>query len=312
MELENFDPRYLEPMTALFNGMTEGQTRMARLEPGDFAALVSKKSYFDPGLVWVAKRGGDVLGWIHAAVTGPSEHWYSAKKVYARISMLVFPPGDVAVGAALVERALAQLRAAGHERILAMHCDGGYPFYRGLYDGGEPMCPAELAHLHMAFGYCGCKLTHESITKLVEMPRRPKLIEPKVKAEFVERTPPEMERPVGRESWTGLDPRVTVAIVDGQEAGMIGWVVQPHLMAKLGQPEMSIYMLGVGASFQRQGLAGALVTRALAAAYERGARSGTVGSEIGNPAAHHSYEKAGFRPLSITMGREWNAARSGE
>ncbi|MCC7409656.1 MAG: GNAT family N-acetyltransferase [Phycisphaeraceae bacterium] len=305
LTLESYDARYLDGMTALYNRAAAGNAHIVPLTPGLFVELVCRKSYFDPATLLVAVDGGEVVGWVHWTVTGPTEHWYNRSRRYARISMVMVDPGRLDAGVVLVEQATAALRAQGHERLLGMHCDGGYPFYRGLFDGGEPMAPVEFIASHMALGYHGYKTAGESVFKVARMTQKPAVVEARIAMEY--RDVPLAELPgqseLGNESWVGFEPRVIRAFAEGQDVGAIGYVMQPQLAARLGHPAANIFMLGVTPTFQRKGIAASLVSRMLIASWERGAREASVGSDIYNPAPHQTYAKLGFEPQGLSIGR---------
>ena len=58
-------------------------------------------------------------------------------------------------------------------------------------------------------------------------------------------------------------------------------------------------------------IAEALVSRAARAAYAAGAHRMTVGSQVHNQAAHHTYDKLGFVACGLSIGREWSARSEG-
>jgi hypothetical protein len=58
----------LPDMLALTNRETAHQPHIAPLTPDLFIALVESKSYFDPKGLFVAKRNGRVVGWVHGCV----------------------------------------------------------------------------------------------------------------------------------------------------------------------------------------------------------------------------------------------------
>jgi len=305
LDLQAYDQRYLEAMTRLYNEQASHEPHVANLTPELFLSLIQTKSYFNASDLLVALERGRVAGWIHSAVSGATETWLGPQHRYARISMLVYRPSQLKVGLSLVEAALKSLASRGHDRIWVMHAEGGYPFYRGLFEGGEYMCPASLPHLHLAFVYHGCKATSQSIFKLARFDEAPPLLEAQVPTEYAEAalSPPHA---TVAESWVGFGPRVIYATLDGGNAGTIGWVMQPHLTAKLGVPCANIYMLGVAGQHQRKGIAAALVSRAARAAYAAGARRMTVGSQVHNQAAHNTYDKLGFVAAGLSIGREWS------
>lgn len=306
LDLRPYEQRYLEAMLRLYNQQVAHEPHVADLTPQVFVSLVERKSYFNPDHLLIAMEGGEVVGWIHAAVTAATETWLGPQHRYARISMLVYYPERLRVGLELVRVALQRLADQEHKPVWVMHAEGGYPFYRGLFTGGEYMCPASLPHLHLAFGYHGCTATSQSIFKVARFEASPPLLEATVSAEYVE-APLSPPHPTVAESWAGFDPRVIYANINGDNAGAIGWVMQPHLQTKLGAPCANIYMLGVAGHHQRKGIAAALVSRAARAAFAAGARLMTVGTQVHNQAAHRTYDKLGFLAAGLSIGRQWTA-----
>ena len=300
--IETHDRIHLEGMTALYNAETAGEPHIAPLTPERFAELVECKSYFDPTGLLVARAGGEVLGWIHACLAPGSEAWHDPGRKVARIRMLIFPATRLDVGRALVSTATAWLRERESGPLEAMHAESGYPFYRGLWFGGEPMGPSSLPHVQLAFEVGGYKNTQESIFMTAQVESPPPAITADVKAAFVE-APAEMKHEAMRESWIGFAPMRTRALLEGEEVGSIGWVVLPHVADRLGAPCLNIWGLGVHEQHRRKGIAAALVSRALARAHAQGARFASVGTQLWNSPAHATYAKFGFRPHCLLIGR---------
>lgn len=300
--VEPYAKRDVPALVRLFNHQCELERHVAVLTPEMFAQFVEAKPYFDPHGLQVARRGGEIVGWVHAAITGPTEPWYDTAMRLARVSMFVYRPGELEVGRALINTATQYLRDQGHERIYAFHAHGGYPFYRGLFTGGEYTGPSSLAHLHQALRHCGYTTTHESVTQSVAMPAAPKLVEPRVPAEFHDQ-PLTMAHETMAASWTGFEPRVIDVTIEGEHAGQIGYVLLPHLAARLGSPCLDIYSMGVTPERRRLGLASSLVNRAMRAGYDRGARVASVYTEMHNQAAAGTYARCGFVPFGVNLGR---------
>ena len=301
VSIETYERKHLEGMTALYNSETKFEPHIAPLTPERFIALAEAKSYFDPTGLFVAVEGGEVVGWVHACVAGGSEPWQDPSKNVARIRMLICPRSCLKVGEALVAEATQWLKRTGQGQLLAMHARVGYPFYRGLWMGGEPMCPVTFPHLHLAFEVGGYKNTQESIFMVAEMTSPPEEVTAMADIELVE-SPAEMKHEPMRESWIGFQPMRTRALVREEEVGAIGWVLQPHL-DRLGAPCVNIWSLGVTEEHRRKGIASALVSRVMARGYETGARSASVGTQLWNAPAHATYAKLGFRPYCIVVGR---------
>jgi len=301
--IETYSRTYLDGLTALYNAETAFEPHIAPLTPERFVELVERKSYFDPTGLFAAREHGKVLGWIHACLAPGSEPWHDGEQKVARIRMLIYPATRLDVGRALVTAATAWLRERDSGPLEAMHAESGYPFYRGLWLGGEPMGAASLPHVQLAFEVGGYKLAQESIFMTAEVDSPPPPITPEVKVAFVE-SPAEMKHDGMRESWIGLAPMRTRALLDGEEVGSIGWVILPHVAERLGAPCMSIHGLGVHEQHRRKGIAVALISRALARAYAQGARFASVGTQLWNAPAHATYAKFRFRPHCLLLGRK--------
>lgn len=302
IQIETYQHNHLPGMTAVYNAETAFDPHIAPLTPDRFIKLVEEKSYFDPAGLFVAKENGAIAGWIHACLAPGSEGRHNPQQKIPRIRMLIFPRARLDVGNALVTEATAWLTGAGHEQIEAMHAKDGYPFYRGLWVGGEPMGPVTLPHLHMALETGGYRNTQESIFLVAEMPASPPAPTPRINIELTT-APATLTHEAMRESWVGFEPMRTRALVNGEEAGSIGWVLQPYL-DRLGAPCMNIWGLGVKEQFRRQGIAAALVADAMRQSYALGARTASVGTQLWNAPAHATYAKLGYRPYCIVAGRE--------
>jgi len=304
--IRSYDRQYLDGMCQTYNAMTESEPHIAPLDADLFARLVEDKSYFDPSGLFVAVERGRVTGWVHACVAPTTEGWQKGDETYARIRMLVFAPDSARTGVALVNEATEWLKRSGKQEILGFHCKAGYPFYRGLWMGGEPMVPATLAHIHMAFGICGYKSTHESIFLTARVPSRPSEVSAAVKLQFRE-SDAMMASDGMRESWKGFAPKTMMAYVDDECAGHIGWVLLPHVK-RLGAPAMNIWSLSVDEQHRRKGIAAALVSRSMRLSWEAGARHASVGTQLWNMPAIASYAKFGFLPDRVLIARTLDLA----
>jgi GNAT superfamily N-acetyltransferase len=300
--LETYDRRYLEGMTRLFNAETAGEGHIAKLDPGLFMALVESKSAFDPAGLFVAVERGAVMGWAHACVALPTEPYQEATQPFPQIRMLIFPRDRSKVGGALVAEATEWLKRSGQTQLLAIHAQRGYPFYRGLWMGGEPMGPNSLPQVQVALEVGGYKNVQESIFMAGEMTSPPEEYEAAAPIELIDE-PAEMKHEGMRESWIGFQPMRTRAMLGEQEAGSMGWVMLPHMASKLGAPAMNIWGLGVREEHRRKGIAAALIGRAMRLSYAQGARFCSVGTQLWNAPAHATYAKFGFVPHCVMVGR---------
>ena len=300
--LQTYHPDYLEGLTALYNAETAFEPHIAPLTPERFVELVEKKSYFDPKGLWIAVEGGQVVGWIHACVAPGSEAHHDPREKVPRLRMLLFPRDRLPVGRALVAEATAWLQRAGHHTIEALHAEKGYPFYRGLWLGSEPMAPMTLPHVQLVLRVSGYRITQESVFMVAEMASPPPRFRPGVDLEWVQ-APAEMKHEPMRESWIGFEPMQTWALLDGEEVGRVAWVVLPQVADRLGAPALNIWGLGVREPYRCRGFATALVSHAMSEGYAQGARFASVGTQLWNLPAHATYAKLGFQPYRIVVGR---------
>lgn len=299
--ISTYTPALLDGMLALYNAETAFEPHIAVLTIDRFAELVATKSTFDPDGIFVAVEGGAVVGWVHACVSAGSERGQDPEKRLPRIRMLIYTRERLEVGAALVEEATRWLKGSGQKVLLAMHARAGYPFYRGIWMGGEPMCPITLPHVQLALEVGGYANTQESIFMTTEMRTPPDAIaSPGI--DLVESASEIAHEPM-RESWIGFDPRRTRAMMGDDEIGGISWVIQPHLADRLGAPCMNIWGLGVSEDHRRKGMASALIASAMKSSFAMGARFASVGTQLWNAPAHATYAKLGYIPHTVLVGR---------
>lgn len=305
VRIERYEQTHLEAMCRAFNAVTAEEPHIARLTPELFLELVEPKSYFDPAGILVAVRGQEVVGWVHACLAPPSEPYHEPNANFPRIRMLIFRSDDLKAGGVLVAEATAWLKqvGSGQAELEAMHCKAGYPFYRGLWMGGEPMCPTgSLPQLEVAFEVAGYKKEAESTMMVGDLSSAPPELDASVALEFVS-APAAMKHEPMRESWVGFEPMRIQAVLDGVEVGSIGWVLLPHVASKLGSPAVNIWSLGVQEEHWRKGIAAALVSRACSLGYAQGARVASVGTQLWNAPAQATYAKLGFEPYCVVSGR---------
>jgi GNAT superfamily N-acetyltransferase len=301
--VEPYSREHLAGMMDLYERETAFEPHIAPLTPARFVELVESKSYFDPAGLLVARDGGAVAGWVHACVAPTTEPWQEAGKLAARLRMLIYPRERLRVGAALVRAATEWLKASGAKEIEALHPGWGYPFYRGLWLGAEPMGPATMPHVQLALSSHGYQLDFESVLMTATMDGPPRHGPAQVRLEVVE-APAEMAHEGMRESWAGFAPMQTAVSIGEEEVGRVGWVLLPHVSEKLGAPCLNIWSLGVDPRHRRQGIGLFLVREAMRRGYELGARHCSVGTQLWNTPAHATYTAAGYRPYCLLVGRK--------
>ena len=297
-----YRPNYLEGLAALYNRETAIERHIAPLTAERFNALVAAKSYFDPAGLFVALETGSVVGWVHACVAPGSESRHNPQTSVPRIRLLVFPRERPDVGRGLVAEATSWLRKSGQGEILAMHSKAGYPFYRCLWLGAEPKCPATMPHVQAALGAAGYANTLESVFMTRDMAEWPAGPRPPPMLELAESPTAMVHQPM-RESWAGFEPRVVRAFLAGREVGRVGWVVEPYHADRLGAPCVNVWSMNVMEAHRRKGIATAMVSHMLQLGYDRGARHASANTQLWNTAAQATYAKLGLMPTGMTIGR---------
>ncbi|MDQ1327909.1 MAG: family N-acetyltransferase [Candidatus Poribacteria bacterium] len=302
LSIENYDRKHLEGMTELYNAETAFEPYIAPLNPELFIELVEKKSYFDPTGLFIAIESGRIVGWVHACLASGSESWHNPENKVPHIKMLIYPNNRIKVGHTLVSEANTWLKKSGQSKFLAIHAEVGYPFYRGLWLGGEPMGASAMPHVQLAFESGGYKNTQESIFMTADMNQPPKEISADAKLEFVVSKANMAHKPM-QESWIGFEPMRIKALIGNETAGSIGWVIIPYVAERLGAPCMNIWSLGVNESHRRKGIASALVSHTMIQSYKLGARFASVATQFWNIPAYMTYAKLGFIPYQLVIGR---------
>ena len=125
-----------------------------------------------------------------------------------QIRMLLFPRQRLPVGAALVAEATNWLRQKGQQgqaRLLALSCENGYPLYRGLWLGGEPMGPATMPHVQVALAAADYKTSAESVFMVARLDSAPSLAAGPRGVDLID-GPAEMAHASMADSWSGFAP----------------------------------------------------------------------------------------------------------
>jgi hypothetical protein len=300
--IENYDRKYLDGMVEQYNDETSFEPYIAKLNSDLFIKLVEEKSYFDPKAVFVAIEKGKVIGWIHACLASGSEAWHNPEKKVPHIRMLIFAKEQIKVGQTLVTEANKWLKQSGQNKFLAIHAEVGYPFYRGLWLGGEPMGSSAMPHIQLAFEYGGYKNTQESIFMTAKMLGLPREIKSNIKLEMIT-SKTNITHKTMQESWAGFEPMTTQTYIGNDLVGSIGWTIIPYLVDKLGASCLNIWSLGIKEEHRGKGIATTLVSDVMIQAYKLGARFASVGTQFWNVPAYMTYAKLGFIPYQLVIGR---------
>jgi GNAT superfamily N-acetyltransferase len=300
LEIRSYSADLLEGICMSFNRMTVAEPDINPFTPETFAAYIASKSYFDPNGMGIATKGGEIVGWVHACVAGGTETWNSPQPS-PRISMLVFAPDRPDVGGALLEHAGRWL--GDSQSIEALGSGRGYPFYRGLWCGGEPMGLATHPQVQMALEIQGYKTIQQSVL-MIAVNIFAAVHELPVGLTIDDGTLTMSDRL--RESWVGFIPRESIAYWNGEVVGFLHWVVLPGVEQR--RPDcLNIFGLHVDDSVRRRGIATSLIAHTIQRARYLGASRASLCTQLSNRWAQSMYARFGFTPSRLLIGRERSA-----
>lgn len=301
LTLQPFEPDRAHDVARIFNASTALLPYCGTLSAGAVHDRLAALSYFDPQALLIAYRRGRPIAYAHGAFGRPPQGSDVPDRQVGNVRGLFFPPDDVEAGRAVLEELIGYLSRSGARDLQGWGSFAGYPFYRGLYMGTEPVASATQAHVIVRFVQVGFTINQQSIflARPLEAQVPSAQAQPPVEFEetrFVPSTTWEAE------TWVGLEPWRTSAFRAGEQVGQIIWAMLPDLLEKRGHAVGSIAGLSVSPECRRQGIAKALVLEVMRACYQGGAREITVATTQENTAALNTYYACGFAERDILLG----------
>lgn len=303
VELKRFAPEHVEDVVAMYNRGIAGLPYCCTLDAGYFTRFIVPRFYFYPDGLILAYRQGQPLGYVHATFA-PSVDRQGVRRDVGTTTTLFFPLEEPMVGAVLLAAAEDWLSGLGATRVIGWGSSAtGYPFYRGLLGGLEPVLLEDhrtALDVFRAAAYAPYVESYLLATELTEP-----FVEPsaRVPVETVIR-PRVFEGRWDADSWLGHDPIECRATVEGADAGALLFAAMPRLSRQLGVGIGGIAALRVAEEFRRQGIASLMTARSLNRLFEQGVRRCLVACHRTNVAAIATYEKFGFRRAALLVGLE--------
>ncbi|GCE20121.1 GNAT family N-acetyltransferase [Dictyobacter kobayashii] len=301
LRIEAYTPAQKAAVVRVFQDLTSSFPYVAEMTAALFEERVSNKAYFDPQSLLIGYRGDRALGLFHGTFGPPREKDQALDGTRGNIRLLLFPPEDVVLGNALLEQGLTYLQAQGAREILGWSSFAGYPFYKGIYMGTEPVLATNLPHVIVRLVQKGFQLQQHSIFLS-------RMLDAEVPFSLVNQSLDLRDEALvfrsawQKESWYGLQPQQIHALIDGEQVGQLLWALLPDLRSKRGHLVGSIASLSVNPHFQRRGIGKTLVAAALNRMYAAGAREATVATTQDNTAALHTYYAWGFVEKELLLG----------
>jgi GNAT superfamily N-acetyltransferase len=303
LEIRPYAPALAEDVAAVYNRGVHALPYCARLDADYLVSQIAPRFFFHPDGLLIAYRGAAPIGYAHAALA-PSADRQGENPALATVAALFLPPDEPAVGAALLAAAERWARDRGAERMLGWGSGAtGYPFYRGLLGGLEPVLiegTSPALGVFRAAGYAPYVASY-----LLAAPIEGPTEEPSVVGS-VEVTvgPRAFAERWDVDAWRGHRPLIARADVEGREVGALLFALMPRLSEQRGAGIGGIAALRVDEPFRRRGIAGLLTARARERLRAEGAREWLVACHRSNAPAIATYRKYGFRAAALMVGHE--------
>jgi len=281
---------------AVFNRETEGESFIVPLTADLFVRQITSKPYFADEGCFLAYEDRRAIG---LALTAPGIDRSSGGPRHdtASVDGLFFPKPRLDVGDALLDKCLTRIRSdAWISTVYGFASYGGYPYWRGLYCGAEPVCLTSHDHVwsFMARGFVHHQQSMNFLGRAENRPQTGNLT--------FEESDLGINGDWSRATWRGHHPKVIRALRDGAVVGRLGYAELPFLSAHRGRRIAGIYSLHVEEALRRRGIASALMDDLYSRVSTNGIEEILVGTTVDNAAARATYEKAGMAVVGSRTG----------
>jgi GNAT superfamily N-acetyltransferase len=292
MNITTLSDSNLDDMISLYNGLVVNNPYAGILDSEKWTTVMESKSYYNPQDVLIAYDSKSPRGFVHLC-QGPNEKRTAPDPNLGSIEAIFFDFNEPDVGAQLVTEAIRHHRSQGAKTILSWSSFSGYPLYRGIFVGLEPMAWKEDQHVLKVFRESGFKQCQHSVLMATSVDGKMGEFTPEAEVMF-NKEPWRSEKTWEASTWVGLQPYQNSATVDGQIVATCLYSLMPAISEKYGAPVGCIGGLGTQERWRRKGIASYLVGKAIDHMIELGAQRITVGTQIDNFAAHATYRRFGF------------------
>ena len=304
MEIVTYKESLIEELIAVFNRETENDEFVVPLTPEIFINQISSKSLFSPEGCFLAMESEKAIGF---ALTSPGVHkgQGTADPGDGVVDGLFFPRDRLEIGDALLDRCMKYFRRKGGVKtIYGFASFGGYPYWRGLYCGSEPVCLTHYTHAWVTFMARGFTHHQQSVNYLGTT--EPREYRNNLSYEVSDLN---ISSEWDSQSWKGHCPKVIIAKLSGDPVGRIGYVKLPYLSEYRGYNIGGIYSMMVYEKFRRQGIASSIINYLFNYAFESGVKEILVGTTVGNTPARRTYERGGMKPIAFRTGTMYQYRR---
>jgi ribosomal protein S18 acetylase RimI-like enzyme len=301
LTIEQFSRERAEDVAQIYCEATATHRYCGLLTPEMVLDRLCAPSYFDPAGLLIAYRGERPVGYAHGTFGKPVAPGAGLNYGVGNVRALFFPPDDVEAGRVLLDHLLAYLTGRGATDLQGWGSFAGYPFYRGLYLGTEPVLSTSHAQAIIRLVQAGFSVNQYSIFLKRPMEALPPAASASPPVDLAE-APLGFSTTWDAETWAGLEPMQTTAWRGDRQVAQITWALLHDLTPKHGRPVGSIAALRVDDNCRRQGIARTLVLEVMRQCYHAGAREVAVATTQENTGALHTYYACGFEEIEILLG----------
>ncbi len=289
-EIRTYKESLIEELIAVFNRETRTDEFVVPLTPKIFTDQISSKPIFSPEGCFLAIENGKAIGF---ALTSPG-----ADSGVGVVDGLFFPRERLEIGDALLKRCMEHFeQKGGVKTIYGFASFGGYPYWRGLYCGAEPVCLTHYTHAWVTFMAHGFTHHQQSMNYLGVTESREYRHDMSYQVSDLD-----ISSRWAQQSWKGHSPKTITAKRDGVSLGYIGYAQFPYLTEYRQKSMAGIYGMQVYPEYRRQGIATSLINYLFNHAHELGIEEILVGTTVQNTAARRTYEKGGMKPIAFRTG----------
>ena len=297
-EIRTYEETLVEELITVFNQEMEEDKFVVPLTPAIFTSQISSKPTFSSQGCFLAVEDGHAVGF---ALTSPGvdpKHGGRADPTIGVVDGLFFPQDRLGIGDALLAQCMEHFEQRGNmETVYGFASFGGYPYWRGLYCGAEPVCLTRYTHAWVAFMARGFTHHQQSINYLGTT-------EPRAYRDNLDYEVSDLDisSEWAEQSWKGHIPKVITAKKNGAFRGRIGYVELPYLSEYRQKNMGAIYSMNVHPEYRRQGTGTALIDHLFNHACASGVEEILVGTTVENTSARRTYEKGGMKPIAFRTG----------
>jgi len=300
-EIVSYQDALVDGVVSVFNRETAESPFVVALSADLFREQIAGKSLFDPDACFVAVERGKAIGFALACeVKSPRVKPEDTEGV---IDGAFFPVDRTDVGHALIAACMEYLRGRGARVIWGFASHGGYPFWRGLYCGAEPVCLTAYVQGWTEFLAHGFTHHQQSVNYLGEPCAMPYRKDLDYAVEDLA-----ISQPWAADSWRGHHPKEIVASLNGRRIGHVGFVEMPFMSDYRGKKFFGIHGFAVHKQHRRKQVGSSLLSKLWEITGDLGGKEILVGTTVENAPARRTYETAGMKLVGARSGTVWRGS----